>query len=252
MLSEPEGREAEQFRILRTSVDFANYWSHHRVIMFTSALEREGKSTTVANLALAYARAGRRVAVVDLDLRRPYLDRFFEVPYKPGFSDVALGHVDLDQALAMLALGHSSTNGSGANGATSGTPGVVAVLAAGSKPPDIGDFLEVADVAGVLAALRDRFDLVLVDAPPLLPVVDAFSLSAKVDALVVVTRLDLLHRPAVDELHSALDRCPTVKLGFIVTDAARGDDRGTGYGYGYGAARKSSAASVEVESEPVA
>ena len=92
MLAQPWGPGAEPFRMLRTNLDFARLERDDmRVILVVSAVEQEGKSTTAANLALAEARAGRRVALVDLDLRQPYLDRFFGLLYAQGITDVALG-----------------------------------------------------------------------------------------------------------------------------------------------------------------
>lgn len=104
MLEEPRGVHAEAFRMLRTSLNFITLTRSLRMVMVTSAVDGEGKSTTAANLAVALARLGWRVILVDLDLRRPYLDRFFHLEYRPGITDVALGHADLDSALAAIAL----------------------------------------------------------------------------------------------------------------------------------------------------
>src|SRR4051794_4252432 len=103
MLDDPTGTQAETFRMLRTNLDFVSLGREARTIMVTSAVEQEGKSTTIANLALAMARAGQRVVLVDLDLRRPYVDRFFGVT-GPGVTQVALGHVTLEEALAPIAI----------------------------------------------------------------------------------------------------------------------------------------------------
>ena len=106
MLAQPTGTNAEAFRMLRTNLEFARLEGDDvRTILVTSALEQEGKSTTAANLAIAEARAGRRVALVDLDLRRPYVDRFFNLLHASGLTDVALGKVSLDEALAHVDLG---------------------------------------------------------------------------------------------------------------------------------------------------
>ena len=91
MLREPAGAHGETFRKLRTSLEFVNPDGAARTIMVTSAVEQEGKSTTIANLAVALARGNRRVALVDLDLRRPYLSRLFHVGGRPGITDVAVG-----------------------------------------------------------------------------------------------------------------------------------------------------------------
>ena len=103
MLEDPNGVQAETFRMLRTNLDFATMDKEARTIMVTSAVEQEGKSTTIANLAVALARAGQRVVLVDLDLRRPFLANFFELD-GPGVTQVALGHASLEEALAPIAI----------------------------------------------------------------------------------------------------------------------------------------------------
>src|SRR5205823_13627098 len=102
-LDEPGSVHAETFRMLRTNLDFLLLNREIQTIMVTSAVEQEGKSTTIANLGVALARAGKRVVLVDLDLRRPFLDRFFDID-GPGVTQVALGHVELEAALQKIAI----------------------------------------------------------------------------------------------------------------------------------------------------
>ena len=90
--------------MLKTNLEFVNVERGCRTIMITSAVKGEGKSTTVANLAVAMARAGRRVALVDLDVREPMLHRFFDLARKPGVTDVALGNAELDAALTRITI----------------------------------------------------------------------------------------------------------------------------------------------------
>jgi succinoglycan biosynthesis transport protein ExoP len=243
MLEEPASVHAQTFRRLRTSLEFVNFERGARTIMVTSAMPREGKSTTVANLAVALARAGRRVAIADLDLRRPFLHSFFDTGGDHGFTDVVVDRVKLDRAIRPFALpgaGHLATAES-ANGRHSMTPGsatngradvgcVLSVLPAGSLPPAPDEFLESERVSTVLEDLSERFDLVLVDAPPLLAVGDVMTLSTKVDAIVVVTRLGI-HRRQLEELARQLQKCRAPALGFVLTGASHGDSYSYGYGY---------------------
>src|SRR6185312_5250834 len=104
MLADPEGVHAEPFRVLRTNVEFANLEVKAKTMMVTSAVEEEGKSTTAANLAVAFARSGKRTILVDLDLRRPFLNKFFPLGRRPGLTDVALRHVAVEEALAPYPL----------------------------------------------------------------------------------------------------------------------------------------------------
>ena len=100
MMADPRGHQSEAFRMLRSNLEFVNLDRGARTILVTSALEQEGKSTTVSNLAIALARAGKRVALVDLDLRRPTIGAFFGIgSLNPGVTNVVLGQVPLEQAL---------------------------------------------------------------------------------------------------------------------------------------------------------
>jgi Mrp family chromosome partitioning ATPase/capsular polysaccharide biosynthesis protein len=240
MLDDPTGTQAETFRMLRTNLDFVSLDRDARTIMVTSAVEQEGKSTTIANLAIAMARAGQRVVLVDLDLRRPYVDKFFGVD-GPGITQVALGHVPLEQALATIAIADPGSNveivapatGNGnGNGHAKAVKGVLQVLSSGPIPPDPGEFVNTEALSQILAELRNRFDIVLIDAPPALRVGDAMTLSQKVDGVVVVARMKIVRRQMLNELARQLGAMPTPVLGFIVT--ASGDEQGYGYGYGYG------------------
>lgn len=235
MLAEPSGVHAEAFRMLRTNLEFTMLGHQVRTLMVTSALEQEGKSTTIANLALALARGGQRVILVDLDLRRPYLQKFFGLGTKPGITQVVLGRASLQEALVHVPISAIEPHAKAAdrydlsrNGDT-GVNGWLGVLASGPIPPDPGEFSASVALSEVLAQLRERADLVLIDAPPLLHVGDALTLSAKVDALMLVTKPEALRRPMLTDLRRLLENAPTLRLGFIVT----GSDAEGGYGYGY-------------------
>jgi polysaccharide biosynthesis transport protein len=227
MLEEPNGAQAEAFRVLRTNLEFVNLERGAKTVMITSAVEAEGKSTTAANLAVALARAGKRVALVDLDLRRPFVDRFFALNGHPGITQVALGYSTLDEAMTPFAvLGQENGDGRNGNGHAK-VECLVDILRSGTIPPDPGEFVGTQALAGILEQLRERVDVVIIDAPPLLHLGDAITLSARVDAMVLVTRLNVLRRPMVNELHRVLQTCPAAKLGFVLTGA----DLEEGYGY---------------------
>jgi Mrp family chromosome partitioning ATPase/capsular polysaccharide biosynthesis protein len=235
MLAQPWGPAAEPFRMLRTNLDFARLERDDmKVILVVSAVEQEGKSTTAANLALAEARAGRRVALVDVDLRQPYLDRFFGLLYARGITDVALGKADLESALHHIDLATGRERGSNNDAMTDagghGELGSLDVLTSGPLPPDPGEFVGTRRLAEILTSLRAAYDLVIVDTPPLLAVGDAMTLSAKAGGIVVVTRLNLVDRPILSELKRQLEGAPAPKLGYVVTGS--GDDDAVGYAYG--------------------
>jgi succinoglycan biosynthesis transport protein ExoP len=231
--------QAEAFRMLRTSLDFVRLDQDIRTIVITSAVEREGKSTTAANLAVALARAGSHVALVDVDLRRPYLDRFFKRSGGGGLTEVALGRTSLTDALSPILLENVGQAGGSVNGngrRSVSTFGDLRVLVAGPLPPNAGEFVGSAVVGEILDELRERFDTVLIDAPPLLHVGDAMTLGARADGLILVTRLNLVRRPMLSELRRILDSTPAKGLGFVITgaEAEDGYSYGASYDYGYG------------------
>jgi len=236
MLEAPGSVHAESFRIMRTNLDFANVDRGAQIIMVTSALEGEGKSTTIANLAVAYARAGQRVVAVDLDLRRPFLDKLFALRKRPGLTQVALGQLPLEEALIPIPISdpraRSVELGLATNGSAGG--GSLEILASGPVPPDAGEFVGSRALSAILHSLRGMANIILVDSPPLLRVGDAITLSGTVDAIVVVSNLEYARRPILTELRRVLESCPANKLGFVLTGANLEDSYGYGYGAGYG------------------
>jgi len=262
MLAEPRSSHSEAFRRLRTNIEYINLERKARTIMFTSAVPQEGKSTTVSNIAIAFARAGRRVALVDLDVRRPSLDSLFRVRAKSGIGEIVVNNETLDRALLRIALpatggvtrsaigngGHAVSSGfqlnpsagestrsfvGGPSNGRSDSESVLYLLTCGTIPPASVEFLDSERISTVLEELGEKFDLVLVDAPPLLAVGDAVALGTRVDAIVVVTRLGI-RRPLLHDLTRQLHNCPATLLGFVLTGAPRSDGYGYGYGYGYG------------------
>ena len=226
MIDDDDQHYSEAYRKLRVNLDFANIRQAAKKVLVTSALEQEGKSTTVANLAVAMARAGRHVVLVDLDLRAPSLHTFFGLGGSAGLTEIALDHVHLEDALYHVPI--------------VGASGRLDVVPVGSIPPRPADFLESPAIDAVLSELEERADVVLIDSAPLLPVSDSIALSSKVDALVVVVAAGL-KRNVMVELQRALGACQAPCLGFVLTGAEREtDDYYGGYGrYGGGGVPRS-------------
>ena len=233
-IEQPDRAGAEAFRLLRLNIEFLNYGKKPGAILVTSALAEEGKSTTAANLAVAFARSGTSVALVDLDLRRPYLHRLFDTGGRPGLTQVAMRKTGLDSALSPVVVAPPSSGrfrhaeGNGRHGQSSGASTVVHVLATGPLPPNPGEFVGHSTVASVIEELRQRFDVVIIDTPPLLQVGDAMAIAPQADSLLLVTRLEALRRQHIKELRRALAGAPVAASGFVVTGA----EAETGYGYG--------------------
>ncbi len=231
MLDEPSDTSSEAVRRLRTNLELANLEGHAKVIMVTSAGPNEGKSTTIANLAVALGRSGRTVALVDLDLRRPIIATFFDLEGRPGVTDVALGRISLGDALVPVHLPFALSMSH--NGQTQAPEAEhLHILPCGPLPANPGEFVGTQSVATMLQELRKSHDFVLVDAPPLLTVGDGMTLSTSVDALFAVVRLGTASRPMVKDLARGLAACPASKLGYVITDVDEHKLYGTAaYGY---------------------
>jgi Mrp family chromosome partitioning ATPase len=225
MLDEPNSAGAELFRILRTTLDVTALNEECRSIMVTSALEAEGKSTTAANLAIALARMGRHVVLIDMDLRRPSLHRFFDLNGRPGITDVVFERASVEDAAVELAFRNGSLNLRLEDMRSNGRrrAGTLEIIGSGTPASNPGDFMVTSELDVVLERLRHRADLIVVDGPPLLLSADALTLSSKIDALLVVARMKGFRREYIGDMKRVLAASPALKLGLVVTgDAAPG------------------------------
>lgn len=246
-LVDPAGPDAESFRVLRTNMSFADIDRQARSIIITSAVQSEGKSTTIANLAVAMARSGQKVILADFDFRRPYLERFFDVRREPGATGIVLGRaaaiealVEIDISTAVLegvaGFPGRSVAGNGRSSAATNRDhgrGSLHVLPTGELPPNVGEFVTSDALRRLIATLGKRCDVLLIDAPPLLQVGDAMALSAQVESVLLVARLGIVRRQMVDEVKRLLETSPASAIGVVVTDASLESGRGYGYGYDY-------------------
>ena len=216
----PQSVDAECFRILRTNLEFTNIERQATTIMVTSAVPGEGKSTTVANLGVAMARAGKTVIVVDLDLRRPVLGRLFDIPPGPGIAEVALGRVELGRAI--VAVPNVAVGGSerAADDSSRSHNGSLLFVRTGVRPPNPDEFIASHVFGDILKELKTHADVVLIDSAPLLTVGDAMALSARTDAVVMVARLGIARRPVLLEARRVLLASPAPVLGVVVTGVA--------------------------------
>ena len=223
MLEAPSSAEAEAYRLLQTNLDFVRVTHPASAIMVTSALDSEGKSPVAANLALLYARSGKRVALVDLDLRRPVIAKLLALPKLTGLTDIALGTETLSSVLRAVAADTAAWRGGAwikqPRQAAENDANALYVLTAGKVPPNPSEIVASTIVEKIIAKLREITDLVIVDAPPLLAVADPLLISRSVDAIVVVARRDSLRRRAASEAGRLLKTCPAPTLGFVLVDA---------------------------------
>ena len=211
---EPSSPAAEAYRSLRTSIQFMGIDRRLQILQITSPNASEGKTTTLANLAVALTQAGKTVAILSCDLRRPRIHEYFELPNAIGFTSVLLGEAPLAEALQRV-------------------PGVprLLVLASGRLPPNPSELLSSRRTTQVFEALRSQFDVILVDSPPVLPVTDAAVLSPQVDGTIVVAMAGQTNTKAMVRAMEVLGNVETTVVGAVLNGASA--ESGYGYGYGY-------------------
>jgi exopolysaccharide transport family protein len=167
----PQSQMAESYRALRTSLLLSNLGAPPKVIMITSALPQEGKTTTSINCAVVLAQKGVRVLLIDADLRRPSIHKTLGMGPRSGLSNVLTGSATLEQAITQ----------------SSALPNL-SVLPAGTPPPNPAELLASTNMRDVLEELRGQYDHIVLDTPPTLSVTDAVVLSPRADAIVLVIR----------------------------------------------------------------
>ena len=213
VLDAPRAPYAEAYRNLRTNLQFSLAVDSANALVVSSAEPGEGKTTTMANLAIAMAQMGKRVILVDADLRRPSLHQLFRVPPEPGLTDVFLQNQTLLQVIR-----------------ETGQPGLH-LLTCGKIPPNPAELLASVWMDQLIEALGKQYDMLLFDSPPILPVTDAVLLAAKTKHLLWVvwagkTRADVLRRA-----REALAQVDAKIVGVVLNRMASG--RGYGYYYYY-------------------
>lgn len=212
---DPHSPRAEAFRQLRTNLQFVSVDRPLRSIVFTSPLPGEGKSTSACNLAITLAQAGIRVLLVEADLRRPKTSEYLGLESAVGLTSVLIGKVSLDDALQNW----------GEDGLT--------VLASGPLPPNPSELLASDGMHDLIDELERRFTVVIIDAPPLLPVTDAAVLATLTSGAVLCLRASRVRRDQAVRAVESLHAVDAEVLGAVLTMVPRrGPDAYYSYAYG--------------------
>lgn len=206
---------SEALRRVRTSLRFVG-GNETPVYLITSALPGEGKTFTAANLARAFAEAGDRTLVIGADLRNPSLGTVFGMPADTGLSNLLAGQVDVEDVVFP------------------GADGDPDVLPAGPVPPNPSELLGNGRIKDLLSWARERYDVIIVDAPPVGAVTDAVILAPVIDATILVAGMNSVTRTAIADTVENL-RLANVTPSGVIANFVRGTSAGYGrYGYGYG------------------
>jgi receptor protein-tyrosine kinase len=205
----------EAFRLLRTNLQFLNLDHSPRSIVITSALPNEGKTSTAANLAIALAQTGRRVLLIDGDLRRPKAASMLGLERSVGFTTVLVGRAELKDSIQR----HSDSG--------------IYFLASGPVPPNPTEVLQSNTARALFDQDAEMFDMVIIDAPPLRPVSDAALVARDVDGAILVVRHGKTTKEQLRQAGQRLSQVDAKLLGVAVNMTPKRGGRNYGYGYGY-------------------
>jgi capsular exopolysaccharide synthesis family protein len=210
-LSDPRSPISEAYRSLRTNLSFYSLDRPIRTLVVTSPAPEEGKSTTIANLAVTFAQGGSRTILVDCDLRRPSLHTLFNLKLEPGLTNMVL-----DESSAPPLQKTEVDN--------------LWLLTSGTKPPNPADFLGSKKIDQVIATLTGLADIVLFDAPPVIAVTDAAVIGAKADGVLLVIHAGKTRRDHAERAKELLEKAKVRLVGATLTNAPKDSSLGSYYG----------------------
>lgn len=200
-ISNPRSPISEAYRTLRTNLEFSSLDKPIRAMVVTSAAPEEGKSTTLANLAVTIAQAGKKVILVDCDLRRPSLQKIFNVSATAGFTDMMRD----DSRMSKPPLQETGVSN-------------LQLLTSGTLPPNPSELLASRRMGEVIAALLKQADMVLFDAPPVVAVTDAAVLASKVDAVLLVVSAGKTKREHAKKAKALLEKVNARLIGTVLNN----------------------------------
>jgi len=205
---------AEAFRQLRTNLQFIDAARPVGVLVVTSSIANEGKSTTAINLAVSFSDSGRRVLLIEADLRRPRVAEYLGLEGAVGLTNVLVGQAAIDDVLQPWGRGG------------------LTVLPSGTIPPNPSELMGSPLMAELIIQLRKSFDMIIIDTPPVLPVTDAAVASRLVDGVVVVVRYGKTTRNQVSTALRSLTAVDARVLGTVLTmSPVKGAEAYSAYGY---------------------
>ena len=212
---DPKSPISESYRTLRTNIQFKNKQTKQHVILVTSSAPKEGKSTTVANLAITMAQMGNKTALIDADLRRPVIHSIFNLKKENGISNYLIGNAELKDILKPTFVNNLS------------------IIPCGPLPPNPSELLGSDEMAKLIQELRNKFEVILFDSPPVIAVTDAAILSTLVDGVVLVIKAHQTHREAIKRAKNLLDNAEAKIFGSLLNGVNIKKTYGTNYYYYY-------------------
>lgn len=210
----PKSPISEQYRTLRTNLEFTSLGSKLQTILITSTSTGEGKSTTASNLAVVYSQLGKRVLLIDCDMRRPTVHQIFRLDARNGLSNVLAKRTSVEVAIQATQLEH------------------LFVMSAGVIPPNPSELLASPIFHELLDQVKEQFDIVLLDAPPVMQVADSRIIAPEADGLILVLSCDSSDRDEVIKAKDQLQMTGTRILGLVLNRREAHHDKNRYY-YAY-------------------
>ncbi len=204
-LESPKSMITETYRVLRTNMGFAGIEQPFKTVLVTSALAMEGKSTTVANLAVVTAQAGNKVILVDCDLRRPCIHKLFQISNEMGFTSCIINEIEPERvahSLSMLNL-H--------------------VLTSGPIPPNPAEILNSMRTRNMWSDLKERYDYVFIDSPPILSVTDGAIIASQTDASALVVHAGKTRKEVAAQAKDRLQQANARIIGVVLNQTKPND-----------------------------
>ncbi|MEH7249107.1 CpsD/CapB family tyrosine-protein kinase [Neobacillus niacini] len=196
--SDPKSAISEQYRQIRTNILFSSVDKEVKSIVVTSAEPSDGKSTTAANLAIVLAQQGKQVLLVDTDLRKPSVHYTFNVSNMDGLTSVLTKEISLDKAITKTKVPNLD------------------ILTSGPIPPNPSELLDSKSMETILEQLKDRFEYVVLDSPPILVVTDSQILAKKCDGVVLVVASGKTHKESALQAKELLENARSNIFGVVL------------------------------------
>ncbi|MDD5794510.1 MAG: CpsD/CapB family tyrosine-protein kinase [Clostridiales bacterium] len=193
----PKSIAAEAYRTLRTNIQYSSFDEEIRTIVVTSSEPGEGKSTTAGNIAISFAQAAKKTVIIDCDLRKPSLHKKFKISNIGGLSDILIGKEKIDDVIH-----HFNEE--------------LDVITSGKLPPNPAEMLGSRTMERLLVALKERYDIIILDTAPLQAVTDAQILSTKSDGIILVVRAHATKRESVIQAKGLIEKVGGKILGTVL------------------------------------
>lgn len=208
--SKPKCAEAEAYRTLRTNIQYSSVSKKIKTLLVTSSDSKDGKSTVCSNLALTFSQDGQSVIVLDCDFRKPSIHKFFNISNSSGITDILIGEEKLEETIQYY------------NPKT-------AILPAGNIPPNPSEILGSQSMMNLLSFLSERYDIIIIDSPPVGVVTDAQVISAAVDGTLVVIKAEETKAKRVAEAVNLLKKVDANIIGMVLNEACTNNKKYNDY-----------------------